>query len=363
MRRLGFPGARGDVADLRARARAVIGSATRTTGVAATLILTAMVPASAWAQQADGACSGFTCLLKIVTPPDGWLSSPKPAVSHATVADPASRPIGDATSVDVKSEKAFEPVKKAPKPARPLITIAVKSAEVGRLRSLAAAMPRERIRIVPAVDAGEAANADFTVSEALDTAGTRGKAKLFTEQLHIVAGDKVRTVADLAGKVVAIAGGGGSDEDAVRRSFAVLNVAVKDTPLDLANALDGLATGDIDAVVVLAPQPVTQLESIKVPGLHLVSWPDGGPVPDGASLTSIESDHYPSLVKPGETIRTVGVDAVLTMSAKGAKDPAARAFLGSLSQKAAALSRHGSDRLKADAGQRSGSQVASADRR
>ena len=69
------------------------------------------------------------------------------------------------------------------------------------------------------------------------------------------------------------------------------------------------------------------------------------------------------MAKPGETIRTLGIDAVLTMSAKGAKDPAARAFLASLSQNAAALSRHGFDRLKADIGQRGGNQVASVDRR
>ncbi len=355
MRRLGFPGARGHVDGQWVMARSVIGSATRTT--AAILALTGMVPTTAWAQQADGGCSGFTCLLRIVTPSGGWLSSPNSTVPHPTVADPAGPPTGEAAS-----EKGLEKVKKAPRPARPVITIAVKSAEMGRLRTLAAALPQERIRIVPAVDGSEAVDADFTVSKALDATGARDKARLFTEQLHIVAGDKVRTVADLAGKVVAIAGGGGSDEDAVRRAFAVLDVTVKGTPLDLANALDGLATGDIDAVVVLAPQPVTQLEGIKAPGLHLVSWPDGGPVPDGASLTSIEADRYPSLAKPGETIRTVGIDAVLTLSAKGAKDPAARAFLGSLSQKAAALSRHGFDRLKADAGQRSGSQLASADR-
>ena len=57
------------------------------------------------------------------------------------------------------------------------------------------------------------------------------------------------------------------------------------------------------------------------------------------------------------------MDAVLTMSARGAKDPAARAFLGGLAQNATALSRHGFDRLKADAGQRRTTQVASADRR
>ncbi len=323
------------------------GSTAGAAWIMALLASSAMASSTARAQEADNTCSGFNCLLKIVTPSDGWLSSPKPVSP-----DPAVQPAGAAIS-----EKA----RKAPKPPRPIITIAVPSAEMTRLKGLATALPQDRIRIVPTLDASEAVDADFTVSDALGAAGTHGKAKLFAEQLHIVAGEKTRTVADLAGKMVGIAGDGGSS-DAVRRAFAALDVKVKDTPLDLANALDGLATGDLDAVVVLAPQPVTQLENIKAPGLHLVSWPDQGSVPEGASLTSIEGDRYPSLTKPGETIRTVGVDAVLTMSAKGAKDPAARAFLGSLTQNATALSKHGFDRLKADNGQRSADQVASADR-
>ena len=160
---------------------------------------------------------------------------------------------------------------------------------------------------------------------------------MFTEQLHIVAGEKVHTVADLAGKVVAFAGAGTSQEDAARQAFATLNIKVKDTPLDLTNALDGLSTGDIEAVVVLAPQPITQLAVLGTPGLHLISWPEGGSVPDDAVVTSIDGGRYPHLAKPGETIRALGVDAVLRMSAKGAKDPAARVFLASLAQNAGGL--------------------------
>ena len=248
------------------------------------------------------------------------------------------------------------------KPARPVITIAARTTEVARLKGLAAALPRERIRIISVTDASAPANADFIVSRSLETAGSNGKARLFTEQLHIVAGDSVHAVADLAGKVVAFAGAGTSQEDAARQAFATLNIGVKDTSLDLANALDGLSTGDIDAVVVLAPQPVAQLEAIKAPGLHLVAWPEGRGMPDGAMVTSIAGDRYPSLAKPGEAIPALGVDAVLSMSAKGAREPAARAFLGSLTQNAATLSRHGFDRLRADGSRRSGDRLASAER-
>ena len=312
-----------------------------------------LAPSAASAQQAG--CSGLACLFDHAKPP---AASP-PATPPAPVSQAATEPaVTDDAAPGVTSEKA-----RKPRPARPVVTIAAPTAEVARVRSLAAALPRERIKVIPVTDGGERVAADFTVGEATGAAGTKGVAKLFTEQLHIVAGEKVHTVADLAGKVVAFAGSGAAGEGAARQAFSALNVAVKDTPLDVANALDGLSTGDLDAVVILAPQPVAPLEVVKAPGLHLVSWPEGGAVPDGTTLTSIEGARYPALARPGETIRMVGVDAVLTMSAKGAKDPAARAFLGSLTQNAAALSKRGFNLLKADNGKRGADRLASAERR
>ncbi len=317
--------------------------------LAVAIALAVMASGAAQAQQAEDKCSGLACLFGQANPPVARLAPVTPAP-----ADPV-----DAAVTNPAADKTM----KASKPARPVITIAARATEMGRLKGLAAALPRERIRIVPLVDASEAVNADFTVSEALGAAGTNGKARLFTEPLHIVAGEKIHTVADLAGKVVGFAGNGGPGENAARQAFASLNIKVTETPLDLANALDGLSTGDIDAVVVLAPQPVAQLEAVKAPGLHLLAWPDGGTLPEGAIVTSIEGDHYPALAKPGQTIRALGLDAVLTLSAKGAKVPAARAFLASLSQNAVALSKHGFDLLRAESGRRSGNQLASAERR
>ena len=337
---------RGEVGERQALASLTATSALGTVFAAAMLVSAVMVPSAARAQQVADSCSGFACLFSHASPPVA-----QPA--------PASPPVADQLDeTAVKSEPGDLP--KKPRPVRPVITIAAGATEVVRLRSLASALPRERIRIVPLVDASEPADADFTLSKALGGGGS--KTRLFTEQLHIVAGAKVNTVADLADKVVAFAGAGNAQGDAARQAFATLNIKVKDTPLDLANALDGLSTGDIEAVVILAPQPVAQLAVLTTPGLHLVSWPDGA-IPEGAVITSIDGNRYPRLAKPGETIRALGVDAVLRMSAKGAKDPAARAFLASLAQNAGALSRHGFDLAKAASGRRGDNRLASAERR
>ncbi len=320
---------------------------------AAMLAMAITAPSVALAQQADGQCSGFACLFGHASPPPAQPQPPSPVAAGPLAAGPVE---GSAAT------PAPDKVTRTPRPARPVVTIAAGATEVARLKGLAAALPRERIRIIPVTDAGARVEADFTVSKALGVADKSGKTKLFTEQLHVVAGDKVHTMADLAGKVVGFAGGG-AREDAARQAIATLNIKVKDTPLDLANALDGLSTGDLDAVVILAPQPVVELAVVKAPGLHLISWPEGGSLPNGAVVTSIEGDRYPQLARPGESIRALGVDAVLTMSAKGAKIAAAHAFLASLSRHAGALSRHGFDLVKADGGGRDVNRLASAERR
>ncbi len=137
---------------------------------------------------------------------------------------------------------------------------------------------------------------------------------------------------------------------------------MKETPLDLDNAIDGLATGDVDAVVMLAPQPIDRLKSVSTPGVHLLSWPEGSSLPNGASAATIDAAAYPRLAKPGETIRAMGVDATLTISARGAKQVAAKTFLKALSLHSEALTKRGFDLLKADLDSRAGRRLASADR-
>ena len=319
-------------------------------GIAALLV---MMPCAAGAQQAGTACSGLACLFgsaagTAIEPASHDRAQGDRAQGEQAQGGPNAASPALAAVSDPPSDQAV----KVRKPARPPITIAAGPAEAPRLKALAAALPRERFRIVPVSGASGPANTDFVVVKAIGTAGADAKARLFTEQLHIVAGDKVRTAADLAGKVVGFAGSGDAERTAARQAFAALNMPVRGTPLDLANALDGLSSGDIDAVVVLAPQPLAQLETMKATGLHLVPWPEGGAIPDGGTLSAIEGTHYPSLAGSGEPIRALGVDAVLTMGAKGAKDPAARAFLASLPQNAAALSRHGFDRLRVEVDKR-----------
>ena len=179
----------------------------------------------------------------------------------------------------------------------------------------------------------------------------------------MVAGGAIVSLVDLKGKVVSFGTDNSVSQAVGRKAFKTLAINIREAPLDVDNALDGLSTGDIDAVVILAPHPVQRLKTLSGTGLHLVAWPDGGAVPDGAVAASIDGADYPGLAKPGERISAIGVDAVLTASPKAARSPAAKSFLVALSQHSTALSKHGFDLLKADLESRANRRVASAERR
>lgn len=317
-----------------------------------------LLAASSWAamaqeaQPASGDCSGFMCKVfgsKIEERPAQPVATAQPALA-ADVADPADPA---ASSAKAKPRKAAKPV--------PTVTIAAGGAEAVRLKALAATLPKTHVHIVN-VEAGK--GADFTVAPAVDGAASGEKARLFTEQLHIVAGAGVLSLTDLKDKVVSFGPDKSPAQAAARKAFAALGVSVKETPLELDNALDGIATGDVAAAVVLAPQPDARLARLKTTsGLHLVSWPEGTAVPDGDTVASIPGSAYPGLAKAADSIRALGVEAALDASGKGATSPAAKAFLAALSQHSAALSKRGFDLIKADLETRNGRRVASAERR
>ena len=314
--------------------------------------------------QAAAECSGLGCIFgnrdaapqPQQTPQEAQAIRDSDKAARADAAADTVAPGGAKTAADATTAAP----KKVAKPVH-VVTITADAPEMGRLKSLAAALPKEKIKIVTAKADGAAPRTDFTVSTTLEQSHGDEGAKLFTEQMHIVAGGGIHSVADLRGKVVSFGPEKSPGQMAARKAFEALDVKVQETPLEIDNALDGLSTGDVAAVVMLAPQPIARLKSVTAPGLHLVSWPESGTLPEGAVAATIDPAAYPGLARSGETIRAMGVDATLVMSAKGAKDGAAKTFLKALSDHSATLSKRGFDLLKADLDSRKARHLASAD--
>jgi len=147
-------------------------------------------------------------------------------------------------------------------------------------------------------------------------------AKLFNEEMHVVAHAGVDDVRALDGKTVNVGMEGSGAEITARLVFAALGIAVREVHLDPADALAKLEAGEIDATVVVGGKPapiiarVTRGSRLKLLGLPYVKDLEDDTYP--AILTH---EDYPALIEDGVRIDTVAVCAVL-VSFNWSKDSA-----------------------------------------
>ncbi len=271
----------------------------------------------------------------------------------------------DVRSKDDVQSKGEVKTKDAAKSARPLIIVA-EEGDAARLATIADVVHGWPLKVVAANDERAApASAALVLRTGLQSAATKvsgsREVKLFTERLHVLAGPSITRMEDLRGRAVSFGPNGGRNQEAARKAFRALGIAVVETPLDVDNALDGVATGDLAALVLLAPAPVPRLKSISQSGLHLIAWPDGGALPAGAVATAIAADTYPNLA--GASVPALGVESVLALTPHGATLPSAKRFLDAVAQHAPALSKRGFELMAANRDRHDDRHVASAERR
>ncbi|MDT7950887.1 MAG: TAXI family TRAP transporter solute-binding subunit [Acetobacteraceae bacterium] len=138
-------------------------------------------------------------------------------------------------------------------------------------------------------------------------------AKLYEEEVHILARDEVATVADLNGKRVAIdALGSGTALTATTlfNTLGIKPILLNDDPV---TALTALKRGDIDALVYVTGKPARLFSDAANSGLHLL----GLPLTPALLQTYLPSrfDHadYPDLIAESGPVETVAVGAVLAV--------------------------------------------------
>ena len=125
--------------------------------------------------------------------------------------------------------------------------------------------------------------------------------------LRIVAAKDVTSLAQLAGRPVSFGPNGDLAQAAGRRAFAALGIKVVETPLDLDNALDGAASGDIAAFVVFDSRDAAKLHSLRATDLHLLSIPAGREAPEGMKTAIVPPADVYALAH-GSIVRTFAVE-------------------------------------------------------
>ena len=137
-------------------------------------------------------------------------------------------------------------------------------------------------------------------------------ARLFNDELHIIAPREITNIRELAGKKVSFDVKGSGTDYTGRSMFKGLNLEVEVINVDQPTALDLLKRGEISAVVSVAAKPVAIVANFDGGDrFHLLHVPYVDQLADRYFPATLSSKDYPKLLQEGAAVDTLSVGTVL----------------------------------------------------
>jgi TRAP-type uncharacterized transport system substrate-binding protein len=194
----------------------------------------------------------------------------------------------------------------------------------------------DNLRVIPMVTYGAASNLEdllfvrgvdiaITQSDVFEYLKTQRKIanlegrvhyilRLPISEMHLIAGEDIRTIEDLRGKKVNFGPAGSASSLTGTIVFQRFGVKVEPTLYDNPTAMQKLESGEVAALIRVVGKPVDALTKIPPSaGLHLVPLPYSKNLADFYTLGEFTSEDYPGLVPDGETVDTIAVPSVLAV--------------------------------------------------
>ena len=137
-------------------------------------------------------------------------------------------------------------------------------------------------------------------------------AKLYNEELHLLARADIKTVADLGNQKVNVDLPGAGTGITTRRLFELLKITTTLTNDDQGVAIEKLRKGEIAAVAFVAGKPAPLFVGLDgKDGLHLLPVPLNAAIIAAFVPTRLTAEDYPGLVPADQPVDTVAVGTVL----------------------------------------------------
>ena len=137
-------------------------------------------------------------------------------------------------------------------------------------------------------------------------------ARLFNDELHVIAPRDITDIRQLAGKKVSFDVAGSGTNYTGRAMFAGLGLEVEAINVDQPTALDLLKRGEIAAVVSVAAKPVAVVANFDGGDrFHLLHVPYVDALADRYFPATVTNKDYPKLVGEGITVNTLSVGTIL----------------------------------------------------
>jgi len=137
-------------------------------------------------------------------------------------------------------------------------------------------------------------------------------AKLFNEEVHLVAGPDITSIEQLRGRKVNLDVAGSGTSYSMRSLFSILGIEVQEVAMSQRRALEKIRSGEIAATAMISGKPVPVMSRLTGDdGLHFVPIPYPMQLLADYLPASLDHEDYPDLVAMGESVETVAVGAVL----------------------------------------------------
>jgi branched-chain amino acid transport system substrate-binding protein len=136
-------------------------------------------------------------------------------------------------------------------------------------------------------------------------------AKMFNEEMHVLAPQSVRNINDLDGRTVAVDLPDGSTFVTAINVFEHLGIKPHLLYIEPRFALDMLRRGEIDAILAVEGKPLQWLGQVNDPNLHLVPIEYSKSLREDYLPSQLTAEDYPNLISRGAPIDTISAEAVL----------------------------------------------------
>lgn len=139
-------------------------------------------------------------------------------------------------------------------------------------------------------------------------------ARLYNEEMHILAGPGITRVQDLSGKKVNFSDTGSGTQFSTRLIFELLGIKAQEINVGQADGYQMVKSGEIAATVLIAGKPTGSFGKFKMePGMTLLPVPYTEALEQDYLPAKLTNDDYPNLIPKGSSVDTVAIPSVLAV--------------------------------------------------
>ena len=137
---------------------------------------------------------------------------------------------------------------------------------------------------------------------------------LYDEALHLVAGDGIASVEDLAGRQVAVGPAAGKSAITARIVFETLGVPIIASPLAGGHALAAVESGEVAAMLAVTDPSAPFFQGLGARnGVKLLALPLTDDLRRTYRAATLSGADHPGLIAEGEQVETLAVSTVLAV--------------------------------------------------